>query len=1010
MTLHFSAPVARTAAGKIVLRGESGATYKSSLPAERGEGESFVRGVTFPGPFPEMSKFRIEIPTDLADDAGRNPVNRDKFPLHVETDAFPPLAKFPASFGIVELNGDSALPLTLRNIEAQAKTRILGVEESKPDRIDLLKEGTLEKAIEFGEWINALVPESLKDTGEKDIGRMKGRLYQLRMGREGQILDWLRKVGESRWDRDHRDVSLLVGQADVQEFPVPKPGGEKAFEVVGIPFRKPGFYVIEIESANLGRSLLGRDDRMYVSAAVLVTNLSAHFKKGRESSLVWVTTLDKGDPVAEAEVAIYDTGSGRVAWQGKTDAQGVARVRQSLPETQAAPANWTRAGYFVTARKGDDHTFVLSNWNQGIEPYRFGFHPMYRYDPSIAHAVFDRKLFRAGEMVHMKHFLRRHSLEGLFNVDEKRLPKAVLLRHGGSQQRYELPLVWAPDGSAETEWSIPKEAKLGEYFVSLLRRDPGKKGTRAAVGGYREGDEDYAYLGREERNTGSFRVEEFRVPLMKGSVHAPGGPKVNAREIELDLFVSYLSGGGAGGAPVRLRTLLQPKNVAFAGYGEYLFANGRVTEGISRGDSRYFAGEDEGAGEEEEAGIAGGSPSERKPKVRTRELVLDAFGALRTKEIGLPGIPSPRELVVELEYNDPNGEVQTVSARVPLWSSRILLGIKPDSWAASKDNFRFHVAALDLSGKPSPGVKVAVDMFQRKSYSHRKRLLGGMYAYDHVREVRRIGSVCEGITDGKGLLICETKSPVSGNVILQATASDADNNASFANRDVWVAGKEDWWFDVADNDRIDLLPEKKRYEPGETAVFQVRMPFREATALVTVEREGIAEVFLRKLSGKNPVIEVPVKPYHAPNVYVSVLCVRGRVAGVTPTATVDLGKPAYKLGIAEINVGWKAHEIEVEVSPERGVYRTREKAKISIRAKRVAGGVLPKGSEVIVAAVDEGLLELSANGSWKLLDAMMGRRPYEVSTSTAQMQIVGKRHYGVKALPQGGGGGKTGGA
>jgi uncharacterized protein YfaS (alpha-2-macroglobulin family) len=37
---------------------------------------------------------------------------------------------------------------------------------------------------------------------------------------------------------------------------------------------------------------------------------------------------------------------------------------------------------------------------------------------------------------------------------------------------------------------------------------------------------------------------------------------------------------------------------------------------------------------------------------------------------------------------------------------------------------------------------------------------------------------------------------------------------------------------------------------------------------------------------------------------------------------------------------------------------------------------------------------------------MMGRRPYEVRTATAQMQVVGKRHYGVKALPAGGGGGR----
>src|SRR4030067_3627601 len=37
---------------------------------------------------------------------------------------------------------------------------------------------------------------------------------------------------------------------------------------------------------------------------------------------------------------------------------------------------------------------------------------------------------------------------------------------------------------------------------------------------------------------------------------------------------------------------------------------------------------------------------------------------------------------------------------------------------------------------------------------------------------------------------------------------------------------------------------------------------------------------------------------------------------------------------------------------------------------------------------------------------MMGTRGYEVRTATAQMQVIGKRHYGLKALPQGGGGGR----
>ena len=46
-------------------------------------------------------------------------------------------------------------------------------------------------------------------------------------------------------------------------------------------------------------------------------------------------------------------------------------------------------------------------------------------------------------------------------------------------------------------------------------------------------------------------------------------------------------------------------------------------------------------------------------------------------------------------------------------------------------------------------------------------------------------------------------------------------------------------FDAYDN-RTDVLPEKKRDEPGETARLQVPMPFREATTLVVGAVAGAA--------------------------------------------------------------------------------------------------------------------------------------------------------------------------
>ena len=78
--------------------------------------------------------------------------------------------------------------------------------------------------------------------------------------------------------------------------------------------------------------------------------------------------------------------------------------------------------------------------------------------------------------------------------------------------------------------------------------------------------------------------------------------------------------------------------------------------------------------------------------IQTHELELDKSGTGRVKITKLPAVSSPQVLATELEFRDPNGEMQTVSTRIPLWPSKLLVGIKPDSWAASKESFKFQVA------------------------------------------------------------------------------------------------------------------------------------------------------------------------------------------------------------------------------------------------------------------------------------------------------------------------------
>jgi uncharacterized protein YfaS (alpha-2-macroglobulin family) len=250
---------------------------------------------------------------------------------------------------------------------------------------------------------------------------------------------------------------------------------------------------------------------------------------------------------------------------------------------------------------------------------------------------------------------------------------------------------------------------------------------------------------------------------------------------------------------------------------------------------------------------------------------------------------------------------------------------------------------------------------------------------------------------------------------------------------VWVTRADQLWFGGENTDRIDVLPEKHAYEPGDTARFQVRMPFRQATALVAVEREGIIDTRVVQLNGNDPTIELKVDPSWGPNVYVSVLALRGRIRDVpwysfftwgwkaplewarafwyegrsyeAPTALVDLSKPAFRYGLAEIKVGTAAHRLAVTVTPDAKTYAVRGRAHVKLRVQMPGGKPAPVGTQIAVAAVDEALLELMPNDSWNLLEAMLTRREYGVETATAQMEIVGRRHFGRKAVPAGGGGG-----
>src|SRR5439155_6324431 len=146
-------------------------------------------------------------------------------------------------------------------------------------------------------------------------------------------------------------------------------------------------------------------------------------------------------------------------------------------------------------------------------------------------------------------------------------------------------------------------------------------------------------------------------------------------------------------------------------------------------------------------------------------------------------------------------------------------------------------------------------------------------------------------------------------------------------------------------------PEKKSLRPGETARIMIKSPWERATALLTTEREGVRTWRVFELTSTQTTVTVPVAEKDIPNVFVSVLLVKGRTKeGIEDES--DPGKPAFRLGYTELTVEDATKRLKVEVKANKDEYRPATKARIDVNVKDANGK--PSQSEVTLWAVDYG--------------------------------------------------------
>ncbi len=269
----------------------------------------------------------------------------------------------------------------------------------------------------------------------------------------------------------------------------------------------------------------------------------------------------------------------------------------------------------------------------------------------------------------MKHFLRRHTAAGVEIAQGLPAERKIRITHMGSGTQYQIAALFDANGIGLTTWEIPKEARLGDYSVEI-------------------GEPDSTW-----HDSGTFKVEQFRLPTVSASVNGPKEPQLKPAQVAIDLHATYLSGGSASGLPVKLRTTVEPRTVRFADYDDYEFGGTQVVVGVTQSGADAWDMDSDASTNE-------------VVKARVLPLNLDAEGAARVVVGELPQIEQPSVLNAEVDYADANGEILTSAGRVDLWPAALMLGIRREGWVASSEQMRFRVVALDLQGRPVIGQRV----------------------------------------------------------------------------------------------------------------------------------------------------------------------------------------------------------------------------------------------------------------------------------------------------------------
>jgi len=765
-------------------------------------------------------------------------------------------------------------------------------------------------------------------------------------------LDWedfARLTGPSRWEEwGEFDPEIQAEQVREWSLPVQAPLNESGYLQVdlaedGGPL-PPGLYFLEVSAPEL-RAYRWWEPPCHL---LVVSRIHLSLKVAQREALVWATDLLTGEPVAGLDVTFMGglATSPLLRREGTTDADGVFRT-----EFDPLEDVWLPYTALVGEPGAEDFGVVVSDWYEGVGPWDFGLPSTFSAQPYRIYVYTDRPIYRPGQPVYFRGVIRAE--DDVHYSLPRRNSLSITAYDDEGQEIYSDVLTLSDFGTFNGQFTLDEEAGLGYYYIEVR-------------------------LGDQADGVG-FQVAEYHRPEFEVSVTTDRDQVLLGDTVDVVVQATYFFGGPVADAQVRWTLLAQDYVFRPDVPGWWDWSDTSSWEG-------WWAQEVPGWG----------------------RVVADGEGTTDAEGRFVFSVPTDiadslfsQRFTIEATVTDVND--QSVSNRTSLVVHKGLfyIGLRPERYVGQVgEEQTVEVRTVDWEGDPVRGVPLTVTFNRRVWLNVQEEDEYGNLYWTWVPSDTVVFSQTV-TTDSRGQTTASFVPEDGGAYIVRAEGQDEKGNPVVSATWLWVSASEYVSWRQENNDRIQLIADRRTYQPGDVARILVPSPFEgEVTALFTVERGRIIEHWVQTLSGNATTIELPIIADYGPNIYVSVVLVKG-VDEANPV-------PAYRVGYVSFEVSTEQRELTVEVVPDRDLeagehYGPREQVTAEVRVTDAEGE--PVEAEVGVAVVDRSVLSLAQPNAPAIMEAFYGERGLGVRTADSLSLSVDRVNVRVAERGKGGGGG-----